>query len=150
MEEERVSVFAPVYKATVARIHDGDTIDVDALLHKQTVAKTLNQDLGFNVWRRPGGIWLVDQAVRLLGCNAPELATPAGKAALAFLQTLLKVGDVVVLTSERWDKYGGRVDGAITLPDGRDLATVMIAAGHAAPWDGKGVKPVPVVGLAGS
>ena len=82
--------------------------------------------------------------MRLLGCNAPELATAAGKAALAYLETLLAVGDTMTLVSHSWDKYGGRVDGTITLPDGRDLTTAMIAADQAAPWDGTGAKPVPV------
>jgi len=135
--------FGP-YRATVVEIHDGDTIDVDLVLAKVGRQKT-DVDLGFNVHRAPGGVVLERQAVRLLGCNAPELATPAGKAALAFLETVLHVGDVVTLVSQGWDKYGGRIDGAITLADGRDLAAVMIAAGHAAPWDGKGSKPLPSV-----
>lgn len=44
------------------------------------------------------------QPVRLYGCNAPELATPAGKDALAFLETVLHVGDTVTLVSHGWDK----------------------------------------------
>ena len=47
------------------------------------------------------------------------------------------------LLSLGWDKYGGRSDAQLTLPDGRDLTAVMIAAGHAAPWNGQGPKPVP-------
>jgi hypothetical protein len=31
----------------------------------------------------------------------------------------------------------------LTLPDGRDVATQMIRDRYAAPWDGKGTKPVP-------
>ena len=81
--------------------------------------------------------------MRLYGCNAPELAAPAGKAALAYLETVLHVGDVVSLLSHGWDKYGGRIDGTVTLVDGRDLTAVMIAANEAAPWDGQGAKPVP-------
>lgn len=143
-EAQPVSTFGP-YTATVAAIHDGDTIDVDLLLIRQARGLKTDVDLGFNVHHGPGGVWLRRQAVRLLGCNAPELATPAGKAALAFLETLLKVGDPVTLVSESWDKYGGRVDGRITLSDGRDLTAVMIAAGQAAVWDGTGAKPVPGV-----
>jgi hypothetical protein len=41
------------------------------------------------------------------------------------------------------DKYGGRWLGVLTLPDGRDVATQMIRDRYAAPWDGKGTKPVP-------
>lgn len=134
--------FGP-YAATVAAIHDGDTIDLNVVLHKQRGPKA-DQDLGFNVHRAQVGIVLERQSVRLYGCNAPELATPAGKAALAYLETVLHVGDAVTLLSHGWDKYGGRVDGSVTLADGRDLTAVMIAAGQAAAWDGTGTKPVPV------
>ncbi len=129
------------YKATVAAIHDGDTIDVDLVLVPRAGRAKVDVDLGFNVHRAPAGVVLERQSVRLLGCNAEELATPGGKAALAFLETQLHVGDVVTLVSHGWDKYGGRIDGQITLPDGRDLTKVMIAAGHAAPWQGQGPKP---------
>ena len=130
------------YAATVVEIHDGDTIDVDLVLTKAG-RQSSDRDLGFNVHRNRQGVTLERQSVRLLGCNAPELATPAGKDALAFIETVLKVGDTVTLVSHGWDKYGGRVDGAVTLADGRDLTAVMIAAGHAAPWDGTGPKPLP-------
>lgn len=129
------------YAATVSAIHDGDTIDVDLLLEKTGKSKT-DVDLGFNVHRTAHGTSLERQSVRLLGCNAPELATVDGKAALAFIETLLKVGDPVTLVSHGWDKYGGRIDGQVTLADGRDLTATMIAAGHAIAWDGQGVKPV--------
>ena len=120
------------YAETVVEIHDGDTIDVDLVLTKAG-RQSSDRDLGFNVHRNRQGVTLERQSVRLLGCNAPELATPAGKDALAFIE----------LVSHGWDKYGGRVDGAVTLADGRDLTAVMIAAGHAAPWDGTGPKPLP-------
>lgn len=147
--------FGP-YQATVANVHDGDTIDVDVWLRGDPprAAKALQAggrdvDLGFDIHeivsKHGSVVALVNrrQSVRLFGCNAPELATPAGKAALAFLQTLVSVGDQVTLVSHGWDKYGGRVDGTVTLTDGRDLTELMIAAGHAAPWDGQGAKPVP-------
>jgi len=133
--------FGP-YKATVVGIHDGDTLTVDVVLAKVGKAKT-DVDLGFSVHRAPAGVTLERQSVRVYGCNAPELATPAGKAALAHILTLLHVGDTVTLVSHGWDKYGGRIDGAVTLLDGRDLAATMIADGHAVFWDGTGVKPVP-------
>lgn len=142
-----MTTFGP-YKATVANLHDGDTIDVSIVLVASRAHRHLaDRDLGFNVHEVSGkGIMLERQSVRLLGCNAPELSTDAGEAALAFLQTVLHVGDEVTVTSVNWDKYGGRVDGQVTLPDGRDLAQVMVAAGHAAVWDGKGPKPVPEAG----
>lgn len=133
------------YKATVANIHDGDTLDVDIVLAPSRAhRKVADADLGFDVHLVSGvGVKLERQSVRLLGCNAPELSTDAGKAALAFIETVLSVGDTVTLVSHGWDKYGGRIDGQVTLADGRDLTQVMIAAGQAAPWDGQGAKPVP-------
>jgi len=139
-----MATFGP-YTATVVAIHDGDTLDVDVLLAKVGKLNAVgDRDLGFHVHRTHQGIVLERQSVRLFGCNAPELATPAGKVALAFIETLVKSGDVVQLLSHGIDKYGGRIDGAITLADGRDLAAAMIASGNAVFWDGKGAKPVPV------
>jgi endonuclease YncB( thermonuclease family) len=137
-----VTTFGP-YKATVVEIHDGDTFDVDIVLVAKQAALKSDRDLGFNVHRQPEGVVLENQSVRLYGCNAAELSTPAGKTALAFLQTVLHVGDVVTVLSYGWDKYGGRIDGAVTLADGRDLTAVMVAANQAAAWDGQGAKPVP-------
>lgn len=133
--------FGP-YSATVVGIHDGDTIDVNIVL-AHAGHQAADHDLGFNVHRAPAGVVLERQSVRLFGCNAPELATPAGRDALTFIGTLLKVGDTVTLTSHGWDKYGGRIDGTVTLHDGTDLTDAMVASGHAAYWDGHGPKPVP-------
>ena len=135
-----MKVFGP-YKATVANIHDGDTIRLDVLLLRRTLASRPNTDLGFNIHSTAKGIVLEWQAVRLYGCNAPEIATTDGKAALTFLGSLVKVGDTVSLLSHGWDKYGGRILGSVTLADGTDLVSAMIASGHAKPWDGQGVKP---------
>lgn len=68
---------------------------------------------------------------RVFGINAPELSTDAGKASLAFAETILHVGDICQVTSHGWDKYGGRFDGTITLPNGQDFATLMIGNGQA-------------------
>lgn len=100
--------FGP-YRATVEDIHDGDTF-------------TLAIDFGFGLT----GTY----ACRLFGVNAPELNTDAGKASLAYLKTILHVGDVVTVLSHGWDKYGGRFDGQVTLPSG-DLSGLMVKAGQA-------------------
>ena len=102
-----MTAFGP-YKATVAVIHDGDTLDVDIVLVSHTGRLAQDHDLGFNLHRSPAGVVLERQSVRLYGCNAPELATPAGKAALAFIETLVKVGDTVTLVSHGWDKFSRR------------------------------------------
>lgn len=109
--------------AQVVRVVDGDTVILDI-------------DLGFNTWRRY-------ESFRLIGCNARERSTAGGPEAHANLQTLLPVGAWVSLTSVRPDKYGGRYDARIYLPDGRDLTQVLIDSGWAAPWDGRGPRPIP-------
>jgi endonuclease YncB( thermonuclease family) len=88
--------FGP-YSATVVSIHDGDTLSVDiVLVHDRHHRHDPDRDLGFNVHEVSGvGVVLERQAVRLVGCDAPELRTVAGKEALAFLETVLKVGDIV-------------------------------------------------------
>lgn len=113
--------FGP-YPARVVDVHDGDTI-------------TLDIDLGFDhliSGRDFDGHPRL--SCRVYGINAPELATDAGKAALAYAETLVKPGDRVTVLSRGWDKFGGRFDGSITLPDGRDFGQVMVGAGQAVPY----------------
>ncbi len=116
------------YPATVVRVLDGDTVGVDSLLCDDPHL-TLRQH------------------VRLFGCNAPEIHSKdadekaRGLAAFAFLADLLRPGVVVALTPEGHDKYG-RALCSLVMVDGRDAATVMIASGHALPWDGHGPKPI--------
>lgn len=115
---------AYVYAATVVRVHDGDTLDVDV-------------DLGFHVAVRP-------VPIRLLGCNAAELGTPGGDAAAAHLAAMLPAGTPLVIETVQVDKYGGRWDAAVILAaDGADLVAELIAGQWAAPWTGAGPKPVP-------
>jgi endonuclease YncB( thermonuclease family) len=132
--------FGP-YHAIVVGEHDGDTLELDVQLEKKRFRLGAPKDLGFNVQLRKDGVWLARQPVRTFGDNADELKTAGGKAAVSFLQTLLKIGDVVTLVSEGWDKFGDRVDGTITLADGRDLVQTMIGAGYAVAWNGAGLKP---------
>ena len=110
------------YDAVVVRVKDADTAVVDV-------------DFGFNVWWR-------DTVIRLLGINSPELNCPAGKAAHAFLQELLPVGCRVLLESykDKPDKFGARWLG-ILWKDGQSVNDLLVKAGHAVIWDGKGKKP---------
>ena len=119
MSEE---AFGP-YSGVVDSVHDGDTINIKL-------------DVGFDL--------TVYARVRVMGINAPELSTAAGKAARDYAQSLLSVGEPVKVVSYGWDKFGGRIDASISynLSDPHDFATAMINAGHAVPWDGKGPKPV--------
>jgi endonuclease YncB( thermonuclease family) len=112
--------FGP-YPALVVDVHDGDTVH-------------LNVDLGFAQFVEAHDLdGKPLMSCRVYGINAPELSTAAGKAALSYAQTLLKPGDRVTVLSHGWDKYGGRFDGTITLADGTDFATLMLAAGQAVP-----------------
>jgi endonuclease YncB( thermonuclease family) len=110
------------YRANIISVHDGDTLHLDV-------------DLGFHL--------TVDLPVRLHGINTRELKDPGGKEARAHLLELVTIGSEVLFRSLGPDKYGGRWLGVLTLPDGRDVATQMIRDRYAAPWDGKGAKPVP-------
>lgn len=114
-------IFGP-YPAKLVDIHDGDTL-------------TFDLDLGFGI-RLPGQNWAgkTEISCRVFGINAPELATVAGKASLAFAKTLLMPGDICQVRSHGWDKYGGRFDGEIVMPDGRDFATTMLTNGQAIPF----------------
>jgi len=110
-----------IYRARVDSVHDGDTI-VAAI------------DLGFYL--------TLSVPVRLLGCNAPELGTPAGDGARDFLAGLLAPRTQVLLASEKPDKYAPRVLAKV-LFSGFDVAETLIERQWAAPWDGRGVKPLP-------
>lgn len=111
------------YFAYINRTKDGDTIEAFV-------------DQGFGDARPK-------QAFRILGINAREHNEPGGPEAAAYLAALLPVGTRVIVNSVKPDKYGDRYDGKFILPDGQDLASVLIAQQWAAPWNGKGKKPVP-------
>jgi micrococcal nuclease len=115
-----VVAFGP-YRGIVDLVVDGDTVNA-------------RLDVGFDL--------TVYSRIRVNGINAPETSTPAGKEAREFARTLLPAGTTVMVTSLGWDKYGGRIEGRIAMPDGTDFAEAMVAAGHAKVWDGKGPRPV--------
>lgn len=111
--------------AIVAEVHDGDTF-------------TLQRDLGENVWRR-------GRRYRLNGASCPELTylsgpekgkpNPAGLAARDRARELLPVGTAVasrtIKTPSDARETLGRYVVDVELPDGRSLADVLIAEGHA-------------------
>lgn len=115
-------VYGP-YRGVVDRVQDGDTIYVKL-------------DLGFDI--------TVYARVRVLGINAPEISTQAGRDARAFAATVLPIGSKVSVISYGWDKYGGRVDGKIVIDEPvviggsgeRDFAVIMLVTGHAVEYDG--------------
>lgn len=111
------------YQCKIVRVIDGDTVVV-------------NIDLGFRI--------RVEHSVRLAGINAPEKNTIEGKEAAKFLSILLPVGAVVAMKTEKpypADKYGRWV-ADISLNGFDDTASeMMVDAGKAVFWDGRGVRP---------
>jgi endonuclease YncB( thermonuclease family) len=105
--------------ATILKVHDGDSFLADV-------------DLGFHVSER---MWL-----RLAGVNTPELNTPEGHAARAFVVDWLfkdkpMQAPVVEITTVR-DRQGdekqtfGRYVAHVHNAMGESLAEALVAAGH--------------------
>lgn len=111
------------YNATIERVIDGDTL-------------VLSLDLGF-------GIWLHRQTFRLVGINARELREIGGADAAAYLRMIAPPGTTCTISSVKNDKYGGRYDARIALPDIPDVASHLVERGWASAWNGTGPKPTP-------
>lgn len=122
----------PLNLGEVVRVVDGDT-----------VIMRWSMDLGF------GDTFTRERPFRLLGINAPEKNTAAGKRAKKFTEELLAVGATCALTSVRVDKYAPRFDAILTLPDGRNVSDVILKAGHATPYFG-GARSVEALLLEGA
>ena len=131
------------YKATVVKVVDGDTVDVDI-------------DLGF-------GIVLSDERVRIAGIDTPESRTrdkeekKFGLAAKARVKQLL--GKTCVLKTQI-NKSGedmkgkfGRILGAFNVYDSdtdswKLLTSILISEGHAVPYHGQNKEDVQKAHLA--
>jgi micrococcal nuclease len=111
------------YRARVTAVVDADTID--------TVV-----DLGLYV--------SVRARLRVLGIDAPERWSPAGRTAVAWARLELPVGAAVIVATHKdgTEKYG-RWLARVVMADGRDYAAAAVAAGYALAWDGQGQKPTP-------
>ena len=96
----------------VRRIVDADTLVIDL-------------DLGW-------GTWKIGQKVRLLGIDAPEMSTAAGKAAREWLVAWLPLGTEVTVQSYALDSFG-RVLGRVCYAGTGDLSEALLNAGHAVP-----------------
>ena len=107
----------------VKSVHDGDTFTLEYI------------DLGWGMRIHPiddGEPGYCAIRVTLPNCiwyDAPETKDKVrSKLATDYIKTLLPEGTEVTITS-----YGfsaGRTLASVVLPDGQDLATLMIAAGH--------------------
>jgi micrococcal nuclease len=131
------------YRATVIKVVDGDTVDVDI-------------DLGF-------GIVLSDERVRIAGIDTPESRTrdkeekKFGLAAKARVKQLL--GKTCVLKTQI-NKNGedmkgkfGRILGDFSVYDGatdswRMLTQILVSEGHAVPYHGQNKEDVQKAHLA--
>ena len=95
-------------------------------------------------------VWIgqsVETTVRIRDIDTPELRRKcpgereAAAAARDHLALVLRGGTVSLLRVGP-DKYGGRIDAALRLPSGEDVAAAMIASGHArAPVAAGGANP---------
>ncbi|MEM6904002.1 MAG: thermonuclease family protein [Pseudomonadota bacterium] len=108
-------------EARVIRVIDGDTIQVEA-----------------QPW--PG--MRIDARIRLPDIQAPETFRPSceaerlkGEAATEWLRDRLE-GQTVWLSNIRTGKFGGRFIAHVHDQAG-DVASALITAGIAAPWDGR-------------
>ena len=108
--------------ARVTRVIDGDTFKVEA---------------------RPWPGIVAQASVRVRGVDTPETGRRArcgdyerrrGRAAREFVRGV--IGEQVWLINVSYGKYARRVIASVWLADGRDLATLLLATGHALPYRG--------------
>jgi len=103
--------FAFAMPATVGYVFDGDTF-----------AAVVHMDKNTNV----------DVRVRLINVDTPEMngkcesEKQRANAARNRLMALIPVGSVVELKNIKDDKYSGRIDANVILPDGRDVGRILI------------------------
>jgi endonuclease YncB( thermonuclease family) len=119
-----------VYQAIVLSVHDGDTCKLNIDLGQGI--NLVDRDFGFHFYVESKRLHL-HETFRFFGINAPELATQAGKDALAYLLTLMPVGTALrakINKSPSQEKYG-RWLATLMLSDGRNVNELMISSGHA-------------------
>jgi len=112
------------YKASLVRVIDGDTIDVDI-------------DLGFDVW-------LKKQRIRLAGIDTPESRTRNKAEKVLGLAAKDRLIDLcsqdMRIESLGRGKYG-RILGIPRTSDGVSMCQILMDEGHAVEyWGGKKVK----------
>ena len=114
------------YKATIVKVVDGDTVDVDI-------------DLGFDTW-------LHNQRIRLYGIDTPECRTrnkqekAHGLLAKKYVQETLIVGEVYALRTKEKGKFG-RYLGEIKV--GRTtINKLLIKEGLAVAYTGQSKKDI--------
>jgi endonuclease YncB( thermonuclease family) len=111
-----------VYKAL--KVTDGDTIKIDVSKESPLVKK-----LGLSV--RINGIDTPEKGSRAKCKKENELAMQATK-----FTTDLVGNKELLLTSIKWDAYGGRVDAFVKV-NGVDIGKALLVRGLAVEYDGK-------------
>ena len=107
--------------ATVDYIFDGDTFSAQV---------ALDTDVRITV------------RVRLINIDTPEMNGECAaervmaQSAKDLLATLIPRGTVVDLQNIKDDKYLGRIDANVYLPDGRDVGEILISSGVGRPYKG--------------
>lgn len=104
------------YRLKLTRVVDGDTLFGDL-------------DMGRNRWD-------FKVYARFSRTNAPEMKVegqpnPAGEAAKAYLEELLKGQDYVIIRTKKQEIYGRDVSEVYRESDDLNLQDAMVAAGHA-------------------
>ena len=129
------------YRASVIKVIDGDTVDVDI-------------DLGF-------GVMLKDERVRIMGIDTPESRTRDkvedlfGEAAKERVKQLLsnkvKLKTQIAKNGEDMKGKFGRILGDFSVYDydtWKPVTEVMIAEGHAVPYHGQNKEDIAKAHLA--
>lgn len=124
--QQLAKVLAGPMPATVVRVVDGDTIQVNAQTWLGQTTSTL---------------------VRIRHVDTPELKgrcpqeKEKARAARDQVIAWAPIGSQVQLQNVETDKYGGRVIADIILANGKPLHEALIAAGFARPYEGKAREP---------
>lgn len=116
---DAAEILPNVYEAKVISNYDGDNITVEV------------------------SVWLgqvLTTSVRVDGINTPEIRGKCQVEKELAIEVKKRTRELttagVSLNSVRWGKYAKRVIALVTLKDGRNLADVLIAEGHARPYSG--------------
>jgi endonuclease YncB( thermonuclease family) len=116
--QEQMYVYKPL------KVTDGDTIKIDVSKESPLIKK-----LGLSV--RINGIDTPEKGSRAKCKKENELATQATK-----FTTDLVGNKELLLTSIKWDAYGGRIDAFVKV-NGVDIGKALLVRGLAVEYDGK-------------
>ncbi|MGC2854983.1 thermonuclease family protein [Novispirillum sp. DQ9] len=108
-------------EAEVLRVVDGDTVEVRARIWLGQTVTTLVRVNG------------IDTPERRSRCDAEK---KAAEKVTALVADLLPVGGKIRLRDVETGKYAGRVVAGVEMPDGRDLARLLLDRKLARPYDG--------------